>query len=179
MYTGHRGTATWQPQSVKHSLWNPLLSPHEDELTVQFSVIKRFELFFQLFNLKMWDKKLPVSSLPKNAFLVESSTLLHSVAQTHHEWAPRQLWGATDTYFKRSIPLLPYLTLLYCLVLFHHPLYTLVATPTRVTFGTYLRQAATSVTSDAGPHAFKLYIYRNLHVRRGNLSISIENHCRT
>ena len=97
MSTGHRGTATWQPQSVKHSLWNPLLSPHEDELTVQFSVIKRFELFFQLFNLKMWDKKLPVSSLPKNAFLVESSTLLHSVAQTHHEWAPRQLWGAMDT----------------------------------------------------------------------------------
>ena len=25
MSTGHRGTATWQPQSVKHSLWNPLL----------------------------------------------------------------------------------------------------------------------------------------------------------
>ena len=87
----------------------PTSITHEDELTVQFSVIKRFELFFQLFNLKMWDKKLPVSSLPKNAFLVESSTLLHSVAQTHHEWAPRQLWGATDTYFKRSIPLPPYL----------------------------------------------------------------------
>ena len=50
--TGHRGTATWQPQSVKHSLWNPLLHSLQMIFHSAFQSYRDFILFFQQFKVK-------------------------------------------------------------------------------------------------------------------------------
>ena len=52
MSTGHRGTATWQPQSVKHSLWNPLLHSLQMIFHSAFQSYGDFICFFKQFKVK-------------------------------------------------------------------------------------------------------------------------------